>query len=300
MSDAEIAPIGELAVFRAVYERRSFAAAAADLGLDRSVVSRRIRGLERRLGLALFARNTRVVVPTAPADAFYPRVVDALTMLQEAQSELMSFDGVLRGHVRLAAPAEIGRRFLGPVVCDFLVEHSGVSAEVLLEDKPIDLLHERVDLALRVGTAADSAVIRRLGRSPQVLVAAPSYLRSHPGPEQDLVLSGTGAGPATLDRVVPGHLRPHVTLRLSTNDLFASYDAIRRGVGAGVLPIWLAREDLEAGSLVRLPIPLKLESMLVYVELPAGRRTQHVARAMLDTIAEAWSAAFEPGCSAPH
>jgi DNA-binding transcriptional LysR family regulator len=280
----------ELRAFRAVYERRSFAAAAASLAVDPSVVSRRIRGLEKRLDVALFARNTRTVTPTPPADAFYPRVVEALTTLAEAQSELASWDGVLRGKLRVSAPAELGRIVVGPALHAFLDEHPGVQADLLLGDARIDLLRERIDLALRVGVdPPETAVVRRLGDSPQVVVASPAYLARNPGPGHALVLRSDRGQLIDIREHAPEALRPSLSIRMVTDDLRACYDATVAGVGVSALPLWLARSDLATGRLRELGLP-RFHGVTTYLELPAGRRTHAVARAFIEALADHWAA----------
>lgn len=288
MGNAENASIGELRAFRAVYERGSFAAAAQDLGLDPSIVSRRIRSLETRLKLTLFARNTRSVAPTPPAERYYPRVVDALGVLAEAHAELASFDGVLRGSLRLSAPAELGRTVVGPLLQRFLADHDEVQAELVLADRQIDLVQERIDLALRVGIRPPkTSVVRQLGVSQQALVATPAYAQAHPGPTHALVWHTQRGTRAEAWEQLP--TRQGLTLRLVTNDLRAAYDAVLAGVGASVLPTWLVQGDLEAGRLVSLPAPGQLPAPPVYVELPAGRRTHVVARAFLEVLTTHWA-----------
>ncbi len=290
----------ELRVFREVYDRRSFSAAARSLGLDPSVVSRRIKGLEDRLEVALFLRSTRQVAPTDAGDALHSRVAPALDAIDEAELAARTGGERLQGAVRISAPAALGRDRVGPVVHAFSARHPDVQVHLLLSDRRIDLIQESVDLAVRVGVPATaSQIVRKLGVSSQWIVAAPAYLAQAPPLGVDLqtlaghrvVLRYHGGSIMDIREVLPPELRSQVGVGFVSDEMGATGDAVRAGLGIGVLPSWLAQEDVAAGRLIRLPLDIGAPEAPVYVVLPAGRQTTARARALLDALVAEWGEA---------
>jgi DNA-binding transcriptional LysR family regulator len=286
----------ELQVFRSVFERRSFSAGARALGLDPSAASRRIRALERRLGVALFVRSTRRVAPTEAAEELYDRVSPALDAIAEAELAVSDGGDALRGPVRVAAPGSLGRLRVAPVVHRFARAHPQVRVHLLLSDRRIDLIEDRIDLAVRVGPPrGTSHPTRRIGTSAQWVVAAVEYLAGRPPLEQGLV------GHAVVLRVQDGVLidvregqpeevRRQVPVAFASDDLGAVADAVRAGLGIAVLPRWLVADEVAAGELARLPLgPDRIEAP-VFAVLPRGRRTPARVRALLDDLVEAFAA----------
>ena len=135
--------LDRLLAFREVYERRSFAGAGRALGVDASVVSRRVKALEAELGVALLTRSTRAVASTAAGDDFYQRTAPALRELAEASLAVRVGAEQLRGSIRVAAPAALGRAWVGPVIYRFCHEHPDVRVELLLSDRQLDLFRIR-------------------------------------------------------------------------------------------------------------------------------------------------------------
>lgn len=284
-----------LRVFCTVVERGSYSAAARSLDLDPSAVSRRMRGLEGQLGVGLFRRTTRSLVPTEAARAFYESVRPALRDLDEAIADLRAGSGALEGLIRVAAPGELGRTRVGPIVHTFLHAHPGVTIELLLADRRVDLVRERVDLAVRVGAPdGQTTVVRRLGRSPQVLVATPGYLARYPGlPEvfagHRIINRLVGDRVIDLRQGVPADQRAHVRVVFTTDDMAAAADAALAGLGITVLPRWLADPHLAAGRLVALDVPLMRSGPPIYAALPLGRRTPTRVRALLEALVTAFA-----------
>lgn len=284
------------AVFRAVYERRSFSHAARELGLDSSVVSRRVRGLEERLGVALFFRTTRTVRPTEAGERYYERVAPALDALAEAELEVAGGSS-LRGRLRIAAPGALGRHRVAPVARCFAQEHPGVDIHLFFSDRRLDLVAEGIDLAVRVGEPREAGlVVRRLGVSPQVLVAAPSYLRAH-APLDGGTLAAL-AGHSVVLRMedgrlldvrsrLPPALRAQVRLGMACDELDTTVDAVLHGLGLAMLPRWRVEAELATGALEQVDLGLPDFAAPLYAALPAGRQTTRRARAFLEQLVAA-------------
>lgn len=176
---------GVSAFVRAV-DAKSFSAAARALGTTPSAVSKAVVKLESRLGVRLLQRTTRALSLTHEGMLFYERVSKLLTELDEAEAALASKKG-LRGTLRVSAPVELGRTFVAGAVRAFLERHPAVRVELSLADRFVDLVEERIDVAVRVGRLEPSSLIaRRIGQARNLVYAAPRYLRRaghprHPG-----------------------------------------------------------------------------------------------------------------------
>ena len=180
---------GELEVFVRVTEQGGFSAAARALRMTPSAVSKLIGRLEARLGVRLVNRSTRSLQLTAEGAAFYERAVQILGDLDTAEREAAA-GASPRGRLRVNANVAFGRRYLAPLIPDFLLRHPEVSIDLVLTDTVVDLMEQRADVAIRVGPLRESRLVaRKLGESRVVVVASPAYLARHgtPGAPADLV-----------------------------------------------------------------------------------------------------------------
>jgi LysR family transcriptional regulator for bpeEF and oprC len=178
-------------VFVRVVERGSFARAAQDLDLSATQASAHVADLERRLGTKLLNRTTRKVSVTADGRAYYDRAARILRDIEDAENEVSSRQGVLRGTLRVDAPPLFARAVLIPALPAFLGAHPGLTLDLRLRDQLSDLVGEGIDCAIRVAKLADSSLVaRRLGGTRLVTLAAPEYLASKPAPRTPEELAG--------------------------------------------------------------------------------------------------------------
>lgn len=169
--------IDALRVFCAVASHRSFSKAAAQLGRDRSQVSRMVRALEAQAGAQLLVRTTRSVRLSPEGAELLARVTPALTALDGAVGALRASREVPAGEVTVTAPPDLGRAWLAPALVGFRAQHPGVRVRVRLTAQMLDLMTDGVDLALRVGRpGGDSLVARRLGAIVAGFYASHAYL----------------------------------------------------------------------------------------------------------------------------
>ena len=253
--------LGELRLFAAVADARSFSGAARRLGIPKSSVSRRISRLEADLGVSLLHRTTRRVAVTTEGEAFLARVTGPLGALGEAVDEVRNRDLEPSGDLRVTAPTDLGATLLAEIVTRFTARYSGVRVDVHLTNRFVDLVAGGFDLALRVtgGRMADSSlVVRRASPIAAYLVASPAYLggRGTPRSSGDL-----GGHDWVVFRRMPAVLRLQggdgavsvaVQGRVRGDDLFFVREAARAGAGIGVIPSFLAEADLATGALVRV------------------------------------------------
>ncbi|MBE7210818.1 MAG: LysR family transcriptional regulator [Gluconacetobacter diazotrophicus] len=251
----------ELAALLAVAREGSFVAAAAALRRHSTVISKRIGALERRLGVRLLERTTRRVRLTAAGVQLSERLRDAASAIFEAEQDAASGATELRGRLRLAFPAAMGRQWLAPAIPDFAGRHPGLDIEVDYAERHVDLVGEGFDAALRLGALGDSRLVsRRLGDHRIVLGASPDYLRRHGMPASPRALAEHNllryTGPVAVAewRMRKGPARQSILPAgpYRSNDIGALLEAARRGIGVVSFGEWSMARDFASGTLVRL------------------------------------------------
>ena len=256
-----------IATFVATVEAESFSAAGERLQLSRSAVGKAIARLETRLGVRLFHRTTRSQRLTEDGQLYYERCRRALAELDEASVSLEAGRREPVGRLRLSMPELLGRRCVAPLLLELGREHVGLSLDVSFTDRRVDLLEERIDLALRSGPLADSALLaaRPLCRQLMDVYAAPSYLAAHPHPRNLGDLVAQRAQHSYIAYARDGNVKPwlfndtnghvvafDVSSRFACDSLEVVADAGVAGMGLARLPTWLAAPALSSGALVRV------------------------------------------------
>jgi DNA-binding transcriptional LysR family regulator len=177
MARQDINRSGEMEVFARVVNLGGLSAAARDLRMTPSAVSKLVARLEARLGVRLVNRSTRKLQLTPEGAAYYERVVRILDDINTAEHEA-AIGAIPRGRVRVNTSVPFGLHRLLPLLPAFLASHPEVSIDVSLTDTVVDLMEERADIAIRVGPLRESRLLaRKLGESRMVVVAAPDYLK---------------------------------------------------------------------------------------------------------------------------
>ena len=163
--------------FIAVAESRGFAPAARKLRLSTSAITRHVAALEERLGVRLLNRTTRAVSLTDAGLRFLQRGQRILADLEEAEQMAESERGEPLGRLVVSAPQVFGRLHVAPLICEFMIRHPKITAELMLADRMTHLVEDGIDVAVRIGHLTDSSEIaRRVGAVRRVLVASPAYL----------------------------------------------------------------------------------------------------------------------------
>lgn len=249
--------------FVTVVEAGSFAAAAARLNLARSAVGKAVARLEARLGTRLCQRTTRVLTLTEDGLAFYERCTRALKELEAGELALESGRLEPAGKVRVSVPVVIGRRCVAPVLYDVARRYPALVLEISFSDRPVDLIEEGYDLAIRNGPLSDDPGLmsRTLVRQRMAVCAAPAYLEKHGRPRSLADLSAhqaiVYASPRfTRSWLFPGDDGKTIEIglkgRIRLDDVEAIGDAAAAGLGLAWQPCWLIRSRLASGELVRL------------------------------------------------
>lgn len=171
-------------------EGGSIASAARQLGISAAAASQSIARLERELGTRLLTRTTRSMALTEAGERYLARVAPVLQELEKAQSDLSQLNGVLQGRLRIACMSAFGRHVLAPLLPAFAAMHPQLALELLIADRPVDVLKEDVDVSVRYRDVLEPGMsVRPLAAVPRLLCAAPAYLQAHGRPRtaQDLL-----------------------------------------------------------------------------------------------------------------
>jgi DNA-binding transcriptional LysR family regulator len=175
-----------VAIFLRVASRRSFTAAAADLGISPSAVSQAVRALETRLGVALLTRTTRDVTPTEAGERFLAQAVPAATLLQEAFAAARQLGGEPSGLLRLNVPRVVVDWLLAPILDRFHARYPAVQVEIHVDDRLSNIVADGFDAGIRLGEylEADMTAVRLTEPFPAMVVASPAYLEARGRPER--------------------------------------------------------------------------------------------------------------------
>ncbi len=251
--------LNDIVVFTKVVETRSFTAAAEQLGLPKSTVSRKLAQLEERLGVRLVQRTTRKLAITEIGEAYYARCARIVADVSAAEQVVTDMQATPRGRLRISAPVDLSTRYLGSIIADFVARHADVNVELDASDHNVDLIEEGFDLAVRIGPMPESSLIaRRLCSLHSVLCASAGYLAKHGTPtaieqlddhERVIFIPNPRTqawtlvhGDATYEFGRPA--------RLASNNYGAVHDAAVAGAGIALLSDFMVGCDLHNGVLV--------------------------------------------------
>ncbi len=284
--------INELRTFVSIVAARSLSAAARDMHLALSVVSKRLAALERRTGTRLIARSTRYLAPTEEGMDLYERAQRILAEVDQAEAALTSGQVEPRGLLRVSAPVAFGRVHVGPVCRDLVRAHPTLSIDLVLTDRVIDLIEEGIDVVVRIGPPKGSQlVMRKLIEDYRVVVGAPEYLKQR----------GTPATPAELEahdcvhyRGVGAHWRlvnlageaveVRADSRLRSNSGEVALDWALAGCGL-VMNSWVdVKSYLRSGRLIHVLPEWRSEPAPVCALFPSNRQLPTRARVFIDAM----------------
>jgi DNA-binding transcriptional LysR family regulator len=285
----------DIAIFVKVVELASFTAAAEALGMSQPVVSKSVTRLEEKLGARLLNRTTRRLSLTEAGSELYGRSLRALTEIENAELEVARFQTEPRGMLRVSAPMSFSILHLGPVIQSFLTRFPGVTLELNLDDRQVDLVEEGFDVAVRIGRLQDSNLIaRKLAPCRQVLCASPAYLAQRGEPErpEDLlehncILYSLVSSPREW-RLVGADGEVHVVPingSLQSNNGLVNRAAALAGGGIALLPTFYLGDQLRSGDLKPVLCKFKPQEIAVYAVYPERRNLMPKVRAFVDFLA---------------
>jgi len=249
--------------YAAVVATGSFTQAAERLGISKALTSKYVGQLEEHLGVRLLNRTTRKLSVTEVGQAYYQSCLQLLDDLDELEAAVRQQQTSPQGQLRVAAPLIFGERYLTRTVADYLKEQPGVTVELVLADRFVNIVDEGFDLAVRIGRLADSSLIaRRLAPMRVVMCASPTYLKAAGTPSaleeletHDCVIDTNIEDPEHWVFSQQGQtFRVKVSGRFRVNSAQAVREMLLSGGGIGVCPRYVVAGDLKAGRLqVLLP-----------------------------------------------
>jgi DNA-binding transcriptional LysR family regulator len=291
-------PLDGIAAFARVVDTGSFWAAARRLNISKSAVSARVQRLEDRLGIRLLNRNTRRLSLTEAGAAYYRHCARILVEAEAAEQAANALQREPRGTLRVSAPDSFGSMHIAPAVPAFLKRYPELAIDINLSPAYVDLVDERLDLAIRIGVLEDSAlVVRKLAPSRQVLCAAPAYLKERPAPRIPADLAGHNCLCANLLAVSDqwrlsgkngnknSEVRVTVSGSVRSNNAEMLRQAALEGVGIAALPTWAVAEELRSGRLKRVLTAWAPPVSTIYAVYPGNRLMSMKVRAFVDHLA---------------
>ncbi|MBA4143945.1 MAG: LysR family transcriptional regulator [Nitrosospira sp.] len=290
--------LNDLYYYVQAVDHGGFAPAGRALGVPKSKLSRRIAMLEERLGVRLIQRSTRHFAVTEAGQTYYMHCKAMLVEAEAAQDAVDTLKAEPRGVVRMTCPIPLVHANVGVMLADFMMRYLHVTVQMDATNRRVDLVSESVDVALRVRPAPlqnSDLAMRVLADRVQCLVASPSLIQQYGFPAAPAALSnwpslGLGALQQNHTWVLHGPNSAQVTLhhtpRFVTTDMIALRNAALAGVGVVQLPMVMARDQLAAGSLVRLVadwVPLR---EIIHAVFPSRRGLLPSVRALIDFLVE--------------
>lgn len=254
--------ISTLRTFVEVVRRGSFAAVARDHDADPSSISRAIASLEEELDTRLFQRSTRRLVLTEAGAAYFARVESIVDELQQAQQIAADFSKRPKGLLRITAPVTCGQVSLVPLLPEFAAAYPDLSFDLLLTDRTVDLVAERIDVALRLGPLPDSTyVAHQMCLMKFMVCASPRYLAQH-GPlrtpqdvqHHDCLLFPMPSYNSQWRFKKPKDVVVEVPVhgRCTISNALALKQCAMADMGVALLPHWVVSNELRTGSLIDL------------------------------------------------
>lgn len=289
--------LDDLRSFVEVVESGGFNRAARRLGVSKSIVSRRIARMEADLGTRLLSRSTRGISPTEAGLEFKLRSERILAEYDEAREAVAQHAGEVAGRLRLSAPLSFGVRHVAPVLAELAKRHPKLELDVSYSDRHVDLVAERFDAAVRIGTLRDSSLVaRRIAPVRAVVVASPDYLARNGRPYTPEDLMAHECITYTVRSIADWQfragkrlisVRPGGRLRTDSGEVAVQWAIAGLGIAEG--PSFLLSEAIERGALEPLLLDYPGPEFGVYAVRPPGSYVPGKVRALIDALVERFS-----------
>ena len=284
----------EMRAFNAVVDAGSFVGAAEALGLPKAAMSRYVADLETRLGVRLLHRTTRRLSLTGEGEVFHARSKELLAGVDEAEAEITSRSGAASGLLRVNGPVTFGVLHLAPLWGQFRQAYPGVSLDITLSDRVVDLVDEGYDLAIRIASLPSSTLIsKRLATTRMLLCASPGYLQARGTPQHPADLATHAVisysywstrdewqftGPQG-----PVSVKTAPCIRTNSGDTCRAAALAHQGII--LQPGFLVGDDVAAGALVELMPQYRSQEMGIYAVYPTRKHVSPKVRVLIDFLA---------------
>lgn len=284
--------LSAMRVFVCVVEQGSLSRAAEKLNLSRAMVSRYLADLEKWIGGRLLHRTTRSQSLTSAGEEVLARCQALLLLSDEIEQIVDNNQQIPRGLLRMTSSQSLIQAFLTDAVCDYLTFNPAAQIDICRQEKTLNLVDERIDLAIRITNQLDSNLIaRRLGTCYSVMCASPAYAKRHPLPQKIEQLSKHNC-------LTHEHYSHHqwgftyqgtsvvipVNGNLSANCATVLTSATLRGFGISLLPRYLVNQLLEDGQLLEVLPDYQPETLGIYGVYTSRQFMPATLRVFLDFL----------------
>ncbi|MRW92920.1 LysR family transcriptional regulator [Duganella sp. FT80W] len=307
----------ELKAFCLVASNGGFSAAARQLNVATSSVTRLVDALEARIGAPLLNRSTRSITLTDSGRGYFEQATQILAALDEADDAASGRDAEPTGVLRITAPVTLANRYIAPLLPQLAQKYPKLELDMRLSDAMVNMVDEAIDVAIRIGNPErqPNLIARKLAGHKRYICASPDYLAKHgtPGTPDELanhncLLFSYGAGRASW-RLRNADLATEVEVRgsISVNNAEMLRQAAVGGLGMVMLAAWLIQADLDSGRLVAVLSDYQVNpgemDVGIYAVYPANRRGATKIQVFTDMLAVALEGSSGPEAEtkpAPH
>ncbi|WNG55093.1 LysR family transcriptional regulator [Archangium gephyra] len=276
----------DMMLFAAVVREESFTRAARQLGITKQTISERISKLEERLGVRLLERTTRRVRVTGAGVTYYERCAAIAAQIEEANNEVQQRQAEPVGLLRVSSPVLYGRRYLTPVISEFLTRYPRAQVELVLADRRVHLIEEGLDVGIHIGPLDDSSLVaRKLGEGPVHFVASPRFLLKYGTPSARELRSARCIGFSAFETWEAEGVKSRIEPVLAVNDLEFACEAAIAGVGIARVPAILCRDAVRDGRLKVLFGPRPTMLRAIHAVYPSRLNLPAKVRLFVDAVA---------------
>ena len=288
---SHLAALHDMALFVEVARVGSFSGAGKVLGIPNATVSRRIAALERALDVRLFHRSTRRVELTNIGRRYLERCAHLIDEARVVHEQLRHETEGISGVLRVSMPVDFAVAYIGPVLPDFARQYPAVRFELDLSPRHVDLVTEKFDVAVRLGSLQDSGLVaRRIGEIKLGLFASPIYLQMHGQPEGLAALAECeliDGYPSAYWQFAGGdqEVKSRRGSRFVVNNVGMMRVLAERGMGIALLPLPLARDSVGSRHLVRVLPDCEIPSLPIQAVM-MSRKQPAAVRAFIDFVVD--------------
>lgn len=289
--------IDAMRLFVRVADAGSFSKAAEAAGIGQPTVSRRVQDLEHRLKVQLFKRSTRSLSLTESGARFYERAQLILSEFDDAEAEARGLDHEPVGLLRITAAQSLAKRLIAPRMCKFLKLYPHIRLDMMVDDTVVDLIEEGVDLAIRLGTLSDSALMaRKLTVSRRFAYASPGYIERNGMPKhpselvnhEALTFRQSSISARWMFEKDGDRVEVDVNGRIKASSGEVLLQAALDGLGVAIGTDWLAGEHLRSGELVPVLEGWMPPSLDMHAVWPSGHPLKGKAKTFIDYLIESF------------
>jgi len=279
--------------FVTVLEAQGFSAAARRLGVSKALISKQVNQLEEHLKVRLLNRTTRRISATSTGQAYFEQCQPLLAELEELDDAVQSNNTNPQGELQITAPITFAELYLMPIILNFCKQFPKLKMKIDLTDRFVDLIEERIDVAIRIGSLTDSSLIaRKLGSMTMLVCASPDFLDKNGEPFEPQQLKDYCC---ITDRNYPGlnHwdlgsgvnvASVEVESNIVVNSARVAREYVLAGHGIGLLPSFVIMDDIHKGKVKHILSNYPSESLGIYAVYPHRKHLSAKVRLFIDAV----------------